>query len=69
MLKVQGHSDLYRDEQTKAIINRSPEHDKYIQNRDRKLQEIQDIQNLKSDVNDIKDMLNIIVKNLKERNT
>ncbi|CAB4167152.1 hypothetical protein UFOVP1666_47 [uncultured Caudovirales phage] len=69
MLKVQGHPGLYRDEETKAIINRSSDHDKYIQNRDRKLQEMQDIQNLKSDVNDIKDMLNVIVKNLKERNT
>lgn len=69
MLKVQGHSDLYRDEQTKAIINRSPEHDKYIQNRNRKLQEKQDIQDLKSEVTEMKAMLNLIVQNLKERNT
>jgi hypothetical protein len=64
MLKVQGHSDLYRDENTGAIINKSSEYDKYIQKRNLRISQAQEINDLKSDVSEMKLMMNAILEKL-----
>lgn len=64
MLKVQGHSDLYRDESTGAIINKSSEYDKYIQKRNLRKSQAQEINDLKSDISEMKLMMNAILEKL-----
>jgi hypothetical protein len=64
MLKVQGHSDLYRDENTGAIINKSSEYDKYIQKRNLRRSQAQEINDLKSDISEMKLMMNAILEKL-----
>jgi hypothetical protein len=64
MLKVQGHSDLYRDENTGAIINKSSEYDKYIQKRNLRRSQVQEIDDLKSDISEMKLMMNAILEKL-----
>jgi hypothetical protein len=64
MLKVQGHSDLYRDENTGAIINKSSEYDKYIQKRNLRRSQAQEINDLKSDISDMKLMMAAILEKL-----
>jgi hypothetical protein len=64
MLKVQGHSDLYRDESTGAIINTSSEYDKYIQKRNLRKSQMQEINDLKSDVSEMKLMMSAILEKL-----
>jgi hypothetical protein len=64
MLKVQGHSDLYRDESTGAIINKSSEYDKYIHKRNLRKSQAQEINDLKSDISEMKLMMNAILEKL-----
>ena len=64
MIKVQGHSDLYRDENTGAIINKSSEYDKYIQKRNLRKSQVQEINDLKSDISEMKLMMNAILEKL-----
>jgi hypothetical protein len=64
MLKVQGHSDLYRDESTGAIINKSSEYDKYIQKRNLRKSQAQEINDLKSNISEMKLMMNAILEKL-----
>lgn len=64
MLKVSGHVDLYRDETTGAIINKSSEYDKYIQQRNMRKAQAEEMETLKSEVSDIKDMLSAILEKL-----
>lgn len=64
MLKVKGHPDLVRDEETKAIINTSSEYDKYIQNRKQKLNQAQEFDDLKDDVTELKQMMAQLLQKL-----
>lgn len=64
MLKVQGHSDLYRDETTGAIVNVSSEYDKYIQKRNLRQAQKQEMDELKTEISDIKNMMSIILEKL-----
>lgn len=64
MLKVKDHQDLYRDESTGAILNLSSDYDKYIQNRNLKLQQTKELDNLKSEVTEIKQMMSLILEKL-----
>jgi hypothetical protein len=68
MLKVEGHSDLYRDESTSAIINTSDEYKKYLEQRNRRLQQSEEFNNLKSEVSDIKQMMQMILEKLEKTN-
>jgi hypothetical protein len=62
--KVQGHPDLVRDENTKAILNTNmEEYKKYMAIKKSKELEVARIKNLESDVNLIKNDLDEI-KNL-----
>lgn len=64
MIKVKDHQDLYRDEETNAILNVSSEYDKYIQKRNLRLQEAQEMNNLKNDVSELKQMMSLILEKL-----
>lgn len=65
--KVSGHSNLIRDEETKAILNTNMnDYNSYMAQKRLKERENQKIQNLKQDVTIIKDDLNEI-KNLLRR--
>lgn len=68
MLKVEGHPDLYRDEETKAIINNSEEYSKYMSQRNARLNQVKEIDALKAsvseiknDMSDIKAMLTLLI--------
>lgn len=62
--KVEGHSNLIRDEKTKAILNTNlSDYENYIKTRQIKKIETDRIQNLEDNVNEIKNDLNEI-KNL-----
>jgi len=60
-LKVEGHSNLYRDPKTNSIINKnSSQYDKYITKRSLKDKESQKLQNLEEDVANMKSDLSEI---------
>lgn len=66
MIKVEGHSNLYRDEETGAIMNLdSSGYQEYVKKRSLKRKEREDIQNLKSEIDEIKSMLQIILNDRK----
>lgn len=53
--KVEGHMNLVRDEETKAVINVNiNEYEKYLDQKSTKEKEIGRIQSLESEVTDIK---------------
>jgi len=70
--KVEGHMNLVRDEETKAVINvNMNDYQKYIDQKTTKQNEIQKIKslehevaNIKSDMNEIKSLLHQIIKGL-----
>jgi hypothetical protein len=65
--KVEGHSNLIRDEETKAIINTSmTDYNNYIMQKKLKEKEAQKITSIEKEVSNIKDDLNEI-KNLLRR--
>lgn len=65
MIPVEGHSNLFRDEDTGAIVNNNgTEFESYINNRETRRNQLKDIDNLKSDVADIKTMLEHILLKL-----
>lgn len=62
--KVEGHSNLYRDEKTGAIINsNSTEYNNYVQDRLSKINNSQRLEDLEENVRDLKNDLEEI-KNL-----
>jgi len=65
MIKVEGHSNLYRDKLTGAIINCDDlgyeQRIKMIKNQKNKEDEMKKI---KEDIEEIKDSLSLIIKNL-----
>ena len=68
MIKVKSHSDLYRDEDTGAIVNVGSEYTKYIQERDARANKEIEIETLKSEVTDIKNMMLLILEKLNDKN-
>ena len=71
-IKVEGHSDLSRDPNTQAIINRDRSaYENYMARKktlEKKNSEFdtmkEELDNVKSDIGDIKDMLSSIVQKL-----
>ena len=62
MIPVEGHKNLYRDEESNAIISTDvSEHQKYIEARNRKKSERAEIDELKGEIKEIKEMLRSIV--------
>ena len=60
-MKVEGHSNLIRDEQTNAILNNnSSEYDNYIKRRAQRKQGSDRIDNMEDDLKSLKDDINEI---------
>ena len=58
MLRVEGHTNLYRDEDSGAIINHDNQgYRQYLQLRNKKLTEEEEIKRLRSDIDEIKSLL------------
>ena len=58
MIKVEGHTNLYRDEETGAIINTdSTGYDDYIKSIERRDSEKMEMEKIKSDIDEIKSLL------------
>jgi hypothetical protein len=65
-MKVEGHSDLVRDENTNAILNtNSSEYDNYIRRRAKRMQGTDRIDNMEDDLKSLKDDINEIKTLLK----
>ena len=65
MIKVEGHSNLFRDEKTGAIINMDDnEYEKYLKLKRRDSKKERELSKMKSDIEDIKDALSQIINSL-----
>ena len=65
MIRVEGHTDLYRDEKTGAIINDdSSGYSAYMKQKEKKLLEKQELDNMKKEISEIKEMLAKITSKL-----
>ena len=65
-MKVEGHSNLIRDDNTKAILNNSlSEYDTYLSLRAKKKQGSERIDNMEDDLKSLKDDINEIKTLLK----
>tara|TARA_R100000152_G_C6602853_1_gene59354 strand:- start:244 stop:438 length:195 start_codon:yes stop_codon:yes gene_type:complete len=63
MIPVEGHKNLYRDENSGAIINHdSLGYSQYMKMKNRKLNEREELDRMKSDIEEIKSLLKEIVK-------
>lgn len=64
MIPVDGHKNLYRDEQTGAIVNlNQSEYNNYVLLREQKRREKLEIQNIKNDIQEIKSILYKLIEN------
>lgn len=62
MIKVEGHTDLYRDETTGAIVNcDTNSYNQYIRMRNEKQKQKNEIEQMKKDINEIKSLLQELV--------
>ena len=67
MIRVEGHKNLFRDEQTGAIINCDTiAYQKYMKMKNEKKKQKDEIENLKHSTNEIKQELNEIKSLLME---
>tara|TARA_B100001989_G_scaffold211042_1_gene160407 strand:+ start:8971 stop:9177 length:207 start_codon:yes stop_codon:yes gene_type:complete len=63
MIKVEGHSHLYRDETTGAIINCDDSgYDQYIKSLNYRKNQKQELNNMKKELDEIKSLLKILVE-------
>jgi|TARA_B100000035_G_scaffold280562_1_gene260908 hypothetical protein len=67
MIRVEGHKNLKRDEETGAIINTdSTEYNRYLNNKRNRKTQKNEIDEIKSDITEIK---SILMQLLKEKNS
>lgn len=65
MIKVEGHSNLYRDEKSGAIVNYDNQgYDQYVKSLEYTERKDREIENLRKDIDDIKASLALLVNNL-----
>jgi hypothetical protein len=58
MIPIEGHKNLYRDENTGAILNADNiEYNNYIKLREEKLKQKNEIDNLKKELSEIKSLI------------
>ena len=63
MIKVEGHSHLYRDETTGAIINCDDSgYDQYIKSLNYRKNQKEELNNMKKELYEIKSLLKILVE-------
>jgi len=62
MIPIEGHKNLYRDENTGAILNADNiEYSNYLKLKDEKLKQKNEIDNLKKELSEIKLLLKEII--------
>ena len=58
MIKVEGHSNLYRDEESGAILNcDTKEYETYVKSRNQRKLQKSEIDNIKNEIAEIKSLL------------
>ena len=63
MIKVEGHSHLYRDETTGAIINCDDNgYDQYMKSLNYRKNQKEELNNMKKELDEIKSLLKILVE-------
>ena len=63
MIKVEGHSHLYRDETTGAIVNCDDSgYDQYIKSLNYRKNQKEELNNMKKELDEIKSLLKILVE-------
>ena len=62
MIPVKGHSDLFRDEESGAIVNTDhSQYNNYIEMKNRKKSEKEELDRMKPDIEEIKTLLKQLV--------
>lgn len=62
MIKVEGHSNLYRDEESGAIINTdSTAYNNYVKSIESSENKKKELDKIKSDIDEIKSLLKILI--------
>ncbi len=62
MIPVEGHKNLFRDEDSGAIINHDNQgYRQYLQLKNKKLTEEEEIKRLRSDIDEIKSLLHEVL--------
>ena len=62
MIQVEGNKNLFRDENTGAIVNMDSQgYFNYVNSRNRKLSERKELDNVKKDIDEIKSLLHELV--------
>ena len=62
MIPVEGNKNLFRDENTGAIVNMDSQgYFNYVNSRNRKLSERKELDNVKKDIDEIKSLLHDLV--------
>ena len=62
MIKVEGHTHLYRDARTNAIVNCDDQgYDQYVKSLEVRKKQKNEIENMKKDIDEIKSLLKILV--------
>jgi len=62
MIPIEGHKNLYRDENTGAILNADNiGYNNYLKLRDEKLKQKNEIENLKKELSEIKSLLKELI--------
>ena len=63
MIRVEGHKNLYRDENSGAIINTDSQgYSQYKKSKNIKLSQKEEIDSMKKDIEEIKNLLRLIVE-------
>ena len=66
LIRIEGHQNLYRDEETGAIVNTDTSgYSQYIKMRTKRQKQNDEIEQLKSDVSEIKDLLKELINGSK----
>lgn len=67
MLQVQGYSNLYRDEETSAIVNKSQDYQKYLEAKKLRMQIPEQVKELKEEVQELKSLIGTLLEKLNEK--
>lgn len=70
MIKVEGHSNLYRDEDSGAIVNTdSSAYNQYVNSLNNRRRHKEEIADLKNEINEIKSLLKEFLNGSRQNNT
>lgn len=69
MIKVEGHSNLYRDEDSGAIVNTdSSAYNQYVNSLNNRRKHKEEIADLKNEINEIKSLLKEFLNGSRQNN-